>query len=412
MQNITLSAGQQAAFDAIVAFLMDPAEPVFVLAGYSGTGKSTLVGYLLNEIPKINKAIKLINPSMLERQIYLTATTNPAAEVLAALSGQPTSTIHSLLGLRVQMDYSTGQSSLHLGKRAELVYDGLIVVDEASYIDSQLLHYITSQTRNCKILFMGDPNQLTLPGKTCPVFKAGFPMAMLSEVLRNAGPILELATRFRHTVEDGKWFSFVPDGQSIIHLPRKEFNSQLLQECTRPDWKYRDSKFLAWQNKTVIAYNKMIQENLTGTPGFQIGDYAICNKFLKTGTHVFKADSQVQITHINPNVVVHDVLGDYLELNGTTLVFMPKSAEAARVRLKTAQAFDEIYVAQEIIESWADLRNAFAQTINKAQGSTYNEVFIDLSDVGRCNMGEQIARMLYVGISRAKNRVWLTGDFV
>jgi ATP-dependent exoDNAse (exonuclease V) alpha subunit len=58
------------------------------------------------------------------------------------------------------------------------------------------------------------------------------------------------------------------------------------------------------------------------------------------------------------------------------------------------------------------LRAAYAQTINKSQGSTYDRVFIDLDDLARCSSGDQLARMLYVGFSRARHQVFLTGDLV
>ena len=67
-------------------------------------------------------------------------------------------------------------------------------------------------------------------------------------------------------------------------------------------------------------------------------------------------------------------------------------------------------VVAHIETQWIDLRNAFACTINKSQGSTFDAVFIDLDDVRRCNSGEQMARMLYVAVSRARNHVYLTGD--
>jgi ATP-dependent exoDNAse (exonuclease V) alpha subunit len=64
------------------------------------------------------------------------------------------------------------------------------------------------------------------------------------------------------------------------------------------------------------------------------------------------------------------------------------------------------------VENWIDLRAAYAQTVNKSQGSTYDRVFIDLDDIRRCNSGDQIARMLYVAVSRAREQVFLTGDLV
>lgn len=65
-----------------------------------------------------------------------------------------------------------------------------------------------------------------------------------------------------------------------------------------------------------------------------------------------------------------------------------------------------------MIDGWIDLRAAYACTINKAQGSTYDKVFIDLDDIKKCNSGNQIARMLYVGVSRARLIVYLCGDLI
>jgi ATP-dependent exoDNAse (exonuclease V) alpha subunit len=69
-------------------------------------------------------------------------------------------------------------------------------------------------------------------------------------------------------------------------------------------------------------------------------------------------------------------------------------------------------VLHQIDQSWIDLRAAYAQTINKSQGSTYDKVFIDLDNVSRCHVGDQIARMMYVGVSRARSQVIFTGDLV
>jgi ATP-dependent exoDNAse (exonuclease V) alpha subunit len=91
--------------------------------------------------------------------------------------------------------------------------------------------------------------------------------------------------------------------------------------------------------------------------------------------------------------------------------FFPKSLEAKNARLKEAKAMEDFHIVARIDSSWIDLRAAYAQTINKSQGSTYDRVYIDLDDLRRCNSGDQIARMLYVGVSRARLQVFMTGDF-
>jgi ATP-dependent exoDNAse (exonuclease V) alpha subunit len=90
--------------------------------------------------------------------------------------------------------------------------------------------------------------------------------------------------------------------------------------------------------------------------------------------------------------------------------FHPKSLAEKNERIKVARAAEDTNLLAIIENSWVDLRGAYACTINKAQGSTFDSVFLDLDDVSRCNSGDQIARMLYVAVSRARNHVYLCGD--
>jgi len=415
MSPLILSAGQQAAFDAIVAFLLDPIEPVFVLGGYSGTGKTTLVRHLMDQLPNINKTLKLINPSATDRQIQLTATTNKAAEAFAHITGQEVRTIHSFLGLRVETNYRTNETTLTVRDHRDVKSNYLLLIDEASFIDPALLGMIFSQTRHCKILFMGDPAQLKdfkCSSGTPPVFAAGFPGVTLTEVMRQAkgNPIQDLSTQFRETVNTGEWFQFQPDGHHIHHLSRADFDAAVLAEFSRPDWCYHDSKFLAWTNKTVIRYNKALQDKIKGTPDFQDGDYAVCNSFLKIGRYGIKTDAMVHLTHVGLPCVEEGVPGRFVEVDHTAQVFLPDSLQAMNTRLKQAKEEGEYHLVQCISEEWGDFRAAYAQTVNKSQGSTYGKVFIDLDDISKCNSGNTIARMLYVGISRAQHTVYMTGD--
>lgn len=413
MQPITLTADQQAALDAFCRFLTDPSEPVFVLCGYSGTGKSTLVRTLLDQLPGYMKTAKLINPSFTELEVELTATTNKAAENLAHITGMTVGTIHSFLGLRVESDYRTGETKLIPRNMPALPEGKLLFIDEASYIDRQLLQFVFQRTRQCKIVFVGDPAQLTPVKSTgTPVFEAKFPGAMLSQVVRQAegNPIMQLSTQFRETVRTGEWSKFTPDGQAVKYLPRDDFNAMLFDEFTRPSWRYRDSKFLAWTNKRVIDYNHAIRDKALGDPHFQVGDYAVCNKFVQAGKNGIKTDALVQITDISEDIEQHGVPGNWFTLDHSIKVFGPKSLAEKNALIKRARAHEQFDVALEAEERWIDLRAAYAQTINKSQGSTYDRVFIDLDDIRRCNSGDQIARMLYVGVSRARHQVVLTGD--
>lgn len=416
MTTITLTPDQQNALEQFTQFLTDPSEQVFVLEGYSGTGKTTLVKTLLDQLPKLMKDARLINPSVRRYDVELTATTNKAAENFGMITGMDVRTIHSYLGLRVHTDYQTNTTKLLPAKNAHPQEGHLLFIDEASYIDKDLLSWIFKLTRNCKIVFMGDPAQLTpVKSSSTPVFEAShFMKAKLSQVVRQAegNPIVDLSTKFRETVNSGEFFQFKPDGHHIQYLDRDTFNQAVEQEFCRPDWRYGHSKFLAWTNKRVIDYNHHIRDKALGDPHFQVGDYAVCNKYVMSGRKPIKTDQLVCITSIGPDVEQHGVIGNWLTLDYQIELFFPKSLEAKKALIKRARSANQLDIVQEAEDQWVDLRAAYAQTINKSQGSTYDRVFIDLDDVARCNSGDQIARMLYVGVSRAREQVFLTGDLI
>lgn len=325
MNQLKLTADQQDAYVAIAAFLTDPDEKVFVLSGYSGTGKSTLVIHVIQEMKKLAKLHRIINPDSEPQQLILTATTNKAAESLAYITGQEVRTIQSTLGLRVHTNFKTGNSSLVPTNNRDLsaLQNAVLVVDEFSYVDPNLLSHITNATiqNDCKVLYVGDPAQITpIKSSTVPVLDANFPTAYLSEVVRQAdgNPIIELSTKFRHMVNTGKNFQFTPDGVHIRHAANQEFEQEVIKEFTDPTWHNRKSKLLAWTNKAVINYNQGINNLVKGTPKFSAGDYAVCNSYINTKTCRFKTDQTVFITHIDPGTE-YGLSGNHFTFEGVPL---------------------------------------------------------------------------------------------
>lgn len=418
MTEITLTLDQQAALDSFVQFLLDPNTPVWVLVGYAGTGKSTLVHTLLDRLPSYIESAKLIDPDYEELTVQLTATTNKAAEQFSHITGMDVKTIHSFLGLRVDSSEGFGKKRLVAGRNAEVKYDHLIFIDEASMIDSELLTLIFQQTKDCKIVFIGDPAQLPpVKSEKTPVFDAKFPTAKLEKVMRQmvdgkpcANPITEMATAFRETVTSGVWpTGFKPDGQFVRWLPPEQFQAELEAEFTRPDWSFRDSKILAWRNERVIQFNRHVRALLKGDPSIQVGDYVDNNSFVQIGKQSIKTDQTVFVSGIEDDTEEDGVVGNWVTLDYTIRAFHPKSRDAKQKALNLAKAADDGRKYQRI-ESWVDLRAVFSQTVNKSQGSTFDRVFIDLSDIAKCTKGNLIARLLYVAFSRARSQVILTGD--
>lgn len=415
MANITLTTDQKHGYEKFVSFIAHPNERFFVLSGYAGTGKSTLVKYMLDDLEYTIKMAKLLNPNMGDWESIVTATTNKAAEALSQIISRGVLTIQSYLGLRVHNNYKTQTTELVATGNTVALSDIIIFIDEASYIDFKLLKWIKDLTICCKIVFIGDPAQLSpvKGGNSTPVFEHNWPMIKLTEVVRQShnNPIIDLATAFRDTVNGDQFPSFVPDGHHIRHYSRDDFDNAIVAEFSRPDWERDDAKVLAWTNKTVIAYNHAIRQHLEGVPELQVGDYAVCNKFISNKNCTVRTDETVLITAID-TCITEAIPGWMVEMNNKHITFLPRSLDEVRAyktRVKKAENFGRL---QYIDKNWIDLRAAYACTINKAQGSTYKTVFLDLDDVKKCNQPNLVARMLYVAVSRASDKVYLTGDII
>ncbi len=413
VSELILTEGQEEAMTKFMDFLLNPLETMFVLSGYAGTGKSTLVKYLLESVPKIMQTLMLIDPNRKNMAIQLTATTNKAADVLGEMVGDVVPTIHSYLGLSVYTDYKTGVTSLKDRTGTE-IYNTLVFIDEASFVDRELLSLITKKCVQSKVIFIGDAAQLAPVKSThIPVFNAGFPTAQLTEVMRQAkgNPIIELATKFRNTVNTGEFFNFNPDGIQIRHMGSADFKNAIETEFLDPTWSHNRSKILAWTNKRVTQYNNHICELLVGTSNINVGDYCVLNKHITVNRKSLATDSIVYITGVGEDTQMYGVDGKHVQLNHEHNVFVPSCWTETKKQIAKWRKEGNYHLCATA-DNWADLRATYACTVNKSQGSTYDKVFIDLSDISRCNSGNQIARMLYVAVSRARHEVIFTGDFV
>ena len=77
---------------------------------------------------------------------------------------------------------------------------------------------------------------------------------------------------------------------------------------------------------------------------------------------------------------------------------------------KKAKQAGHWYEFFNLKNTYADFRPNHASTVHKSQGSTYSNVCIDLTDIGLNNKPMEVARLLYVGITRAKHKLYLYGE--
>jgi hypothetical protein len=414
-----LSNCQQQAADAFLDFMLDPTLKEMVISGFAGTGKSTLLQHLLKSVHAQMQLMSLVNgvkESHLE--IHVTATTNQAAKVIAEMCNTQPRTIHSLLELRLKNDFSTGKQKLVRERNAGIVRNALIVVDEAGFIDSDLLDKIRKYTLNCKFLFIGDPYQtLVNTGRgVAAVFDGSIPQVQLKEVVRNQGPIEQAADAYRKAVFTGEFPDLVLDPNGpVVLVEGSKFQSNInkaFQEFNP------DAKILAWTNERVHQYNDYVRNTLQqhDADSFpHLGEHLQTNKtIIVPNMGAIPTDGHCEITaelwdqvQYFPEIWDKEIHGKYVEINNRIRIWVPNNPLEAQQFMKLAAKQKNWPMYFMAKDQWADLRPVHASTVHKSQGATFDEVFIDLADIGRCNIPSDVARMLYVAISRARKRVVL-----
>ena len=405
--SIQLTQDQQDAYAAIITLVTTP-QQTLVIEGGAGCGKTTLMNTFMQEWPQL---VALSGGAFKDVDVVLTATTNKAADALANATKRETTTIHSLLGLRV-VKSSYGRTKLvDTGK---LIEDGLVVViDEASFIDQELLAHIEHKLRKCKVIFLGDPHQLKPVGSsTTTVFSRGYPTVSLNQIVRQAddSPIQTLSRGLRSLVQGHPMPNAGVDGTNIIHMPQQDFEAAFVQDVLNNP--VNSVRALAWTNKKAIHYNHLVSIARNGSADIHLGDVVNVNKQHSVSRSFrFPTDSTFQVMGLGPwREDQFGLISREVETSFGVSVYQAQNIEDVQITARNFYDREMHSQGDFVLEHYAALRLMFASTVNKAQGSTYDTVYLDLNDIGKCQDRDQVNRMLYVGVSRAKHKVVFTGD--
>lgn len=442
---------QEIAIKSLSVFLLSKRDGMlFLLRGYAGTGKTSLVGALVKTLDRLQQKSVLLAP------------TGRAAKVFSAYSGHPAFTIHKKIYRQQAFSNEVGNFSLNDNLTTHTLY----IVDEASMISNEglsgamfgtgrllddLVQYVYSG-QGCRLLLLGDTAQLPPVGEEqSPALFAdalkGYGLevveADLTQVVRQMqqSGILWNATRLRRLIADEDCFSLpkirVSGFADIRMLPGAELIDEL-SACYDRDG-LEETIVICRSNKRANLYNKGIRAQiLWREEELSTGDLLMVAKnnyywterlkemdFLANGeTAVVRRVRRTRELYGFRFADVTLSFPDYddLELEANLLLDTLHSDAPALPKGDN----DRLFYA--VLEDYADIplkrdrmkkmkadphynalqvKYAYAVTCHKAQGGQWKNVFLDQGYMTDEYLTPDYFRWLYTAFTRATGTLYL-----
>lgn len=364
---------------------------VSIITGGPGTGKTTIIKCMLQIFKSMGKKVKLMAP------------TGRASKRLSESTGEPASTIHRALEM-------TGgdESRFIFNSQTKLSYD-VIIVDEVSMVDSQLMYFLVrSIKRGAKLVLVGDKDQLASVGAgnvLGDILESEcFAVSRLTQIYRQSEDSLIILNA--HEINNGK----VPamDNKSRdFFFERKENNEEVLQSiidmCTTriPNYIGVDSsniQVLAPMKSGVIGIdniNSSLQDRLNPS-SLSKPEIATEKVIYRKGDRVMQTSNNYERAWIKDGVFGSGVFnGDIGVISGIDLATSEVVIE-----------FEDGRVARYVKSDLDEITLSYAITIHKSQGSEFDVVIIPVLSGPPMLLTRNL---LYTGVTRAKKMVVLIG---
>ena len=218
-----------------------------VISGYAGTGKSTLVKTIVQNLPGIDP----------DRDVVYACFTGKAAQVLLKKGNKNVTTLHKLLYESIPKPDGT----FYRKPKITIEYP-IVVVDEVSMAPKSLMELLFKH--NVFIIALGDPFQLPPVDKDQDNGLLNNPDVFLDEIMRQEldSEIVQLSMKIRNheTIEYFK-------GSDVIVMPKSSLNTGVLQ------WA---DQILVGVNATRVAVNNQMRNLLGRSTHPENGDKVIC----------------------------------------------------------------------------------------------------------------------------------------
>ncbi|MDD4001042.1 MAG: ATP-dependent RecD-like DNA helicase, partial [Bacilli bacterium] len=368
--------------EAIVSALQ---EPILIITGGPGTGKSTIIKAIINCL------LELSPSELISEKLALLAPTGRAAKRLNEISNFPAQTIHRFLGYE-------GQGIFKFGLEAKTDAK-IVIVDEFSMVDLNLAaRLFLSLEEDVKIIIVGDVDQLPSvePGEVLSnlISSKEIKTIRLDRIHRqlSESTIISLA----HAVNQGVVEENIMEKQNdrnFIRLPDNNIIPGLLKTVEQAIASgmdlIKDIQVLVPLYKGEIGINA-INERMQET--FNPGD----GRQIKHLNRIFRVnDKVIQLVNRSEKKVMNGDIGHILTLNmedgeysGLTVLF-------------------DFGPVDYNLDELEDLTHAYAISIHKSQGSEYELVIMPFSYKYYIMLKR---KLIYTGITRARRYLIMLGN--
>ncbi|WP_299713389.1 AAA family ATPase [uncultured Tenacibaculum sp.] len=425
---------------------------LFLLKGYAGTGKTTVISTVVHSLWKAGKKAVLLAP------------TGRAAKVISGYSKRQAFTIHKKIYFPKKQTNGGVSFVMQPNKHTNTIF----IVDEASMISDQvqnaklfengsllddLISYVYSG-KNCKLIFIGDTAQLppvkldVSPAldadKLSLHFNKNVNEIELDEVVRQQqdSGILANATDLRLLIQnEGIDFQFDVNFPDIVRLQDGYEIQDAITDAYDGDIGVEDTAIIVRSNKRANQYNSQIRTKIRGQENeISVGDYVMVVKnnyfWLKDSSSAgFIANGDIcEVMRIND---IKELYGfkfaevtirmiDYPDMKPfeTVLLLDTLTSESPSLsyeesnRLYEAVKEDFAHEKSKYKQFMGVKKNkyfnalqvkfSYAMTCHKSQGGQWKTIFIEQPYLPDGSSVEYL-RWLYTAITRAQDKLYLIG---
>lgn len=367
---------------------------IVMLVGYGGAGKSSSTQAFVNLLKHYNKSFLLLAP------------TGRAAKVLAGFTGENAMTIHRGLGYMPPNDWS-------FNSEHPLPYD-VVIVDEFSMVDIFLFKHLLEviDFNRTKLLIIGDDAQIPSVGAGNVLYDLlcykKIPTITLDKVFRyGKGGLSTVATDARTQTEfldkSKNGMQVFGEDQSYIFMPLQQdgivdYTVKLYKTLLSKGYSVEDIAVLSCYNVGdygVIELNKRLQEAVNPNPDAKI----------VFGDSEFRLNDIVMNYANDYKAVLYNE--EFLDDKNTTFIANGESGMVDKIEHNSMVSNYDGTLIYYDKGKLKNIRLAYAITTHKSQGGQFKVVILITP---RSHTFMLNSNLLYVGISRAKEKCYHLGE--